>query len=259
MYEAEISRSNPALILFLFDCSYSMSERYGSTGLTKGQYLTRLCNESIDQVILSCEKGDEIRAYFHIGVLGYGDSATALVPIQSVVDLAYHPLRFTRSEIDGIEVKVPMWLEDPTAKVNTDMAAGFRLAKKALTQWIIQHGGSFPPVLIHVSDGVWTTENPTGIAKEILSGVCTADGSAIVLNIHISGKDEETLAFPARLTAGTEHQLALFAMSSVLPDPFFRRATEIYPFVEVGARGYMFNAQPKDLSKFFDIGTRLRG
>ncbi len=56
MYEAEISRSNPALLLFLFDCSYSMTERYGSSNLSKGEYLAKICNESIDQVILSIPK-----------------------------------------------------------------------------------------------------------------------------------------------------------------------------------------------------------
>ncbi|MDH5681229.1 MAG: hypothetical protein OEZ36_06565, partial [Spirochaetota bacterium] len=69
MYTAEISRTNPALILFLFDCSYSMSEQYGTAKMSKGQFLANICNESIDQIILSCEKGDEIRAYFEIGIL----------------------------------------------------------------------------------------------------------------------------------------------------------------------------------------------
>ncbi len=50
MYEAEINRTNPALILFLFDCSYSMSERYSTSKTSRGEYLANLANKSIDQI-----------------------------------------------------------------------------------------------------------------------------------------------------------------------------------------------------------------
>ncbi|MCP4348258.1 MAG: VWA domain-containing protein [Desulfobacterales bacterium] len=259
MYEAEISRTNPALILFLFDCSYSMSEKYGSAQMSKGEFLAKLCNESVDQIILSCEKGDEIRAYFEIGIIGYGQGSDILLPVQSIIDLAYNPIKMEKYEIDGIEVERPVWISDPTKRVNTDMIAGFKGAKAVLNDWTAAHMSSFPPVLIHVSDGKWTSGNPLQSAEDIKNNVATSDGQCIVMNIHIGSQTGNTLVFPAKPPTGDEHKGALFQMSSELPDSFYQRALEMYPATQVGARGYMFNAQPDDLTKFFDIGTRLRG
>ncbi|MDH5680763.1 MAG: hypothetical protein OEZ36_04185 [Spirochaetota bacterium] len=259
MYTAEISRTNPALILFLFDCSYSMSEQYGTAKMSKGQYLANICNESIDQIILSCEKGDEIRAYFEIGILGYGEGSDILLPIQSVIDLANNPSRMVSETLDGVTVEKPEWISDPTKRVNTDMIAGFRKAKSVLADWASTHPDSFPPVLIHVSDGEWTSDNPVQTALDIQSSVTTADGNCLILNIHISSEGGDVLTYPAETPTGSEHQGALFGMSSELPESFYQRALEMYPATQVGARGYMYNAQPEDLTKFFDIGTRLRG
>lgn len=259
MYEAEISRSNPALILFLFDCSYSMSEHYGSTKQSKGQYLAQICNESIDQIILSCEKGDELRAYFEIGILGYGDSSKTLLPIDTIINLATSPKEMIKSKLDGVEIERPVWLADPTESANTDMKAGFKLAKKVLTEWSSDHKSSFPPVLIHVSDGEWTEGSPMGTAQAIQSEVFTDDGPPIIMNIHISSDNTDSIVFPDMEPDGDDFQKGLFQMSTVLPDQFLNRAQEIYPSTAAGARAYMFNAQPDDLSKFFDIGTRLKG
>ena len=259
MHTAEINRNNPALILFLIDCSYSMSEKYGSTGMTKGEFLAKITNNSIDQVILSCEKGDELRAYFEIGVIGYGDKAYEILPIKTVIDLANNPREMMKTKLDGVDIEQPVWLKDPTREVNTDMKAGFEEARKVLDQWIAGHRASFPPVLIHVSDGMWTSDSPVATAQTIQKDVFTDDGPCIVMNIHISNESGDPDAFPDQEPSGSDHTKGLFQMSSVLPDSFLNRAKEKYPSVAPGARGYMFNANPEDLSKFFDIGTRLRG
>jgi len=259
MYQAEISREHPALILFLFDCSYSMSEIYGLTNMSRGKFLAGLCNKTIDQVILACEKGSEIRAYFEIGILGYGDGAQIIKPVQSVIDLAHNPLKMEAGDIDGVPIEKPVWLTDPTQKVNTDMKAGFSLAQDVLMRWAKAHPASFPPVLLHVSDGEWTTDNPLATAQEIQANVQTDDGVCIIMNIHIGSNLSEVIIFPSQEPSGTKHQKALFEMSGILPDSFLQRARETYGHVDSDARGYMFNAQPDDLSKFFDIGTRLIG
>jgi hypothetical protein len=259
MYTAEINRANPALLLFLFDCSFSMSEKYAKTGMTKGEYLAKICNESIDQVILSCEKGDEIRGYFEIGILGYGDGAVEILPIESIIDMANSPKKLIKSKLDGVEIERPVWIDDPTREANTDMVAGFKKAHKVLADWAEAHKASFPPVLIHVSDGEWTSASPQKTAQSIQTEVFTDDGPALIMNIHISNSGGDVLVFPDTEPSGTEYQAGLFQMSSVLPDQFLKRAQETYPDTAAGARAYMFNAQPDDLSKFFDIGTRLKG
>ena len=50
----------------------------------------------------------------------------------------------------------------------------------------------------------------------------------------------------------------LFRMSSVLPPHVSKLAVDKgYKLIE-GAKGFMFNADPKDIANFFDIGTRPR-
>ncbi|MES0489663.1 MAG: vWA domain-containing protein [Leptospirales bacterium] len=259
MYTAEISRENPTLILFLFDCSYSMSEKYGDTGLTKGEYLAKIANESLDQLVLSCEKGDELRSYFEVGILGYGEGKYELMPIQSILQVAENPTEMISTEMDGVKIDRPIWIKDPTRETNTDMKSGFEYASELLLDWIDGHKSNFPPVLIHVSDGEWTTGSPVEFVQQMQENIFTDDGNVVILNIHISDTSDDKLTFPEIEPTSSDHQKGLFNMSSVLPDSFLQRAKEIYPAVQPGARGYMFNAQPDDLSKFFDIGTRLIG
>jgi hypothetical protein len=47
-------------------------------------------------------------------------------------------------------------------------------------------------------------------------------------------------------------------MSSVLPAHVAKLATDKGYRLAENARGYMFNADPKDIANFFDIGTRPR-
>ncbi|MEM7180676.1 MAG: vWA domain-containing protein [Spirochaetota bacterium] len=259
MYTAEINRGNPALLLFLFDCSYSMSEKYGDSDMTRGKYLAKICNESIDQVILSCEKGDEIRGYFEIGIIGYGEGTKDLLAIDSIINLANNPKKIIKGEFDGVQIDRPIWIEDPTEQANTDMKAGFEKAKSILEDWVEKHPLSFPPVLIHVSDGQWTSDSPVDTAVDIQNNVKTEDGGVIIMNIHISGDSKGAIVFPTQQPGSDKHQNGLYEMSSILPEQFLKRAQELYPDTGNEARAYMFNAQPDDLSKFFDIGTRLVG
>ena len=50
----------------------------------------------------------------------------------------------------------------------------------------------------------------------------------------------------------------LFRISSVLPPHVSKLATERGYKLTEGAKGFMFNADPKDATNFFDIGTRPR-
>ena len=50
----------------------------------------------------------------------------------------------------------------------------------------------------------------------------------------------------------------LFRMSSVLPAHVSKIAVDKGYRLTEGAKGFMFNADPKDIANFFDIGTRPR-
>ena len=74
-YTAEISRVNPSCFLFVIDQSGSMSESFGGSdnGSSKADELASAINRLLSNLIIKCSKDNEIRRYFQVGVIGYGE------------------------------------------------------------------------------------------------------------------------------------------------------------------------------------------
>src|SRR5262245_42127557 len=100
-YSAQITRTNPACILFLIDQSKSMGEPcVDGNPQTKAQMVADAINRLLQNVVLRSAKADGVRDYFRVGVLGYGRAVKSglggsvpfdvLVPVSRVGD---HPLR----------------------------------------------------------------------------------------------------------------------------------------------------------------------
>lgn len=272
-YNAEISRRNPGLFIFLIDQSRSMSHKLGGTLRSKAQEAADAINRQIYELIYRCTKSDGVRDYFDIGIIGYGavsNSAESLLQDADLVPisrLAETPLRMEkRKEIitdpDGNDVEsefeFPVWFE-PVANSNTPMVQGLTLAKEWIDDWIAEHPDSYPPVVINLSDGAATDGDPLDIAKEILN-MSTSDGNVLMWNCHLSEvKDSKPLTFPADpsvLPSNDKFALQLFEMSSALPEGFLNLAKERSLEVESGSRGYVFNAGLDELMELLDIGTR---
>ena len=138
------------------------------------------------------------------------------------------------------------------------MCAGLTKAAEALVGWCDSHSGCYPPTILHVTDGASTDGDPGTVASAIRQ-LSTSDGECLLFNIHVSTLQGETVQFP-----GTDESLPdsygklLFRMSSILPPHVSRLAADKGYRLAEGARGFMFNADPKDIANFFDIGTRPR-
>src|SRR5438132_744115 len=100
-YSAELSRANPTCLLFLIDQSSSMAEPFGAQpDKPKAEGVADGINRLLQNLALKCAKGDGMRDYFHVGVIGYGGrvawalggqlAGQKLVPISV---LANHPLK----------------------------------------------------------------------------------------------------------------------------------------------------------------------
>ena len=68
---AEISRANPASFLFLIDQSGSMEQKLAGQADGISKMNADAVNRTIQAVAMRCSQGDEVRDYFHIGVIGY--------------------------------------------------------------------------------------------------------------------------------------------------------------------------------------------
>jgi len=291
-YTAEISRTNPSCFLFLIDQSGSMQDVLDPTniqqldkpmladgkvythtaqGRTKAQGVADVINRLLQNLVIKCAKSEGVRDYYHVGVLGYGSQVGSaflgdlagreLVPIS---DIANFPARIeerTKKSDDGAgglidqTIKFPVWF-DPTANGATPMCQALTRAQSIISNWLLQHSGCFPAIVINITDGEATDGDPTNAANA-LKNLTSDDGLVLLFNIHISSQQFAPIEFPHN-EVGLPDQFAqlLFRISSILPEYMRSIAQqEGFPASEE-TRGFVFNADMVSVIRFLDIGTR---
>lgn len=272
-YTAEISRTNPSCILFLIDRSGSMDDPFGAgeSDRRKADGVADAVNRLLQNLVIKCAKSEGVRDYYHVGVIGYGDSVgpafggplagRELVPISEIAD---HPERVeerTRKVDDGAgglvdqTVKFPIWF-DAKAHGGTPMREALTRAEALITGWMADHPASFPPIVINVTDGEATDGDPTDLARRV-QNLSSEDGSPLLFNLHLSSHRASPIEFPDSAD-GLPDQFAklLFGMSSVLPAYMSSVAGNEGYRVSDASRGFAFNADMVSVIRFLDIGTR---
>lgn len=273
MYTSQITRNNPTAFLFLIDQSGSMSDKM-PTGTTKAQYVADVLNRALASLIIRCQKSDGVRDYFYIGVLCYngsgvfngfsGELGTSVM--QKMSDIEKNPLRIDsriQKTLDGIGgyIEQPkdfaVWFE-PTADGGTPMRTALARAAEEITQWCNDpaHIDSFPPTILHITDGESTDGDPEEIAA-LLKQLSTSDGPILMFNLHVSTGKSEPISYPADESALPDtYSKMLFRMSSTLPQQLVDYARGKVESINSESRGFVFNADAISVVDFFDIGTK---
>lgn len=270
-YTASIQRSDPTAFLFLVDQSGSMGDRMAGER-TKAQFVADVLNRTLMNLVTRCTKSEGVRDYFDIGVLGYGHTGVSngfsgalggqvLHPISAI---EANPLLIedrTKKVPDGAgglveqTVKFPVWFQ-PVSNGGTPMRAALTSAAEALVAWCDQHPNSYPPTVLHVTDGESTDGDPEELAT-MLRQIGTNDGQVLLLNIHVSANYSSPVKFPASENGLPDsYAKLLFSMSSNLPEHLVKFAQEKGYSVNSESRGFVFNADAAEIVEFFDIGTR---
>jgi hypothetical protein len=272
-YTAQISRVNPACILILVDQSGSMKEPFGNTpDVTKDKVVADAVNRLIQNIVLRSAKADGVRDYFHVGVLGYGQTLNTLyggrVPfdiLRPISQVGMAPLRVEeRVNIDfdnqgnKFESKVmfPVWYE-AKASGKTPMVEAVGAAVLAITSFVELFPNAFPPIVLNLTDGIPTDGNPQEMAKT-LRALKTNDGNVLMFNLLLASIPSAPNYF-----LGDENLLTdkfsklLFRMSSLLPQKVLDAARNEGFRLDPNARGVVFNADPTAVVRFLDIGTRI--
>jgi hypothetical protein len=264
MYTRSVDRSHPGCIVFLLDMSGSMSDPFAGGPESKAQALAKAVNRLLRNLVLLCQRGDSIRPYFHIGVIGYGEKVESLfgggltghllVPLDV---LAAHPLEFVRESVPGrsdVGIDLPIWVK-PAAAGATPMSAAFDLAGRAIVDWANANYDSFPPIVINVTDGEATDGDPRTLAQQ-LRGIVTSDGALLLFNSHLSDRPDEPVQFPsAPQLLPDQFSRTLFEMSSELTPRMISVARGLNISMNEGARGFTFNSDADALAEFLDVGT----
>ncbi|WP_369975471.1 VWA domain-containing protein [Xanthomonas bundabergensis] len=270
-YTAEISRTSPTAFLFLVDQSGSMQDTMGN-GKSKAQFVADVLNRTLATLITRCTKSEGTRDYFEVGVLGYmgssaengltgGLSSAVLHPISQI---EANPLRVenrTKRVDDGAgglvdqSIKFPVWFE-AHASGGTPMCTAITAAAEQLVAWCDAHPDSYPPTVLHVTDGESTDGDPEALAKQ-LQQISTNDGNVLLFNLHVSTSGSDPVKFPTSDAGlGDAYAKLLFRMSSALPPHLQKVAEEKGIKATMESRGFVFNGEITEIVDFFDIGTR---
>ncbi len=273
-YTAEISRDNPSCFLFLIDQSASMEDEISMGEETQqlAQGVADCINRWLQELSIKCAKSEGVRNYYNIGVIGYGKdvgpsflgsiAGRELIPISEIAD---NPARLderTKKVPDGAgglveqSIRIPVWF-DPVAKGGTPMCRAAGEAKRVLESWIAEHPDSFPPTVIHITDGESTDGNPTD-RLNALTSLSTSDGNVMLFNIHLSANPNATaVSFsdsPDDLPDA--YSKMLFETASPLT-PAMRGLAKEHSFdTSEGSRCFVLNADLVLLVQAIDIGTR---
>jgi hypothetical protein len=272
-YTREISRTNPTAMVFLLDQSSSMEDRFaGEEAQSKAAVLALATNRLIQNLVIKATKGADVRDYFHVGVIGYGEEVESilggplagqiLVPVSA---LAVNPLRIeqrVRKVPDGAgglveqQIKVPVWI-DPKAENGTPMCEGLQLGQSVLKGWLEKHPDCYPPTVIHVTDGEANDGDPAADFAA-LQALTSSDGPVVVVNIHVSSDPGvRPVLFPSDpSTLPDRYSKLLYEHASPLTPSMIAAATDLKIPISAGAKALVINADPVALIEALDVGTR---
>ncbi len=253
-----------------------MIEAFGNDDtMRKADFVADTVNHTLHDLVIRCTKTEEVRDYYHVAVLAYGGRdvrsgfagalmGRTLVPVSQ---LAEYPARIEtryKKMADGggniIErvVRFPAWV-DAMADGGTPMCAAFKEVERLLTDWVREHPRSFPPIVLHLTDGESSDGNPVDGGRGIMD-LATNDGGVLLFNCHISSRSSRKIEYPGDASElPDEFARALFEASSLLPASFCDAAIQLGVRVEQGARGFVFNADSSSVVQFYEIGTSLTG
>lgn len=256
MYSRQLNRRDPGCVILMLDQSGSMEEPFYGTPEPKKDVLARAVNGFIVELVLRCVKGpnEAPRDYFDIGLIGYGEQLGWLlgtdgpIPVSEMADRG--------NTLDRSANGFPMWVE-PTAGNGTPYCGALDAVGRVLHGWIKGHPGSFPPMVINLTDGAPTDGDPSVWSDRVRS-LGTDDGTVLLFNINLSALPGTPMLFPSDMTQmGDDFARALFQQSSVLPEPMVAQAQALGLHVAPGARGFGFNVDFTSINQFLRVGTSV--
>ena len=253
-----------------------MSDPFGGDeSARKSDFVARVVNHALHDLVIRCTKTEEVRDYYHVSVIGYGGggpgpalagalSGRAVVPISEVADNPARVESGFRRVGDGaggfveMPVRYPVWVY-AHADGGTPMCHALRRVKDVLRQWLAEHPRGFPPTVLHLTDGESSDGDPGEAGREIMS-MTTDDGQALLFNCHVSSSRSSKVEYPAGADVLPDgFARTLFGISSTLPENFRAAAQQLGVRVVESSRGFVFNADPSSVVQFYEIGTSLTG
>ena len=204
-YSQEISRQNKACFLFLLDQSFSMEEPLGDHRGASATSWSTAINGWLQNMAIRASGDAGIKDWMDVGVFGYRTDQNAQPIIESalqgplagrtlvsITEIGAHPARIdnrTQSfpdeetgEMIEVPCETPVWV-DPKAEGGTPMCHMLYQAHQVLSRVDRQHPRSFPPIVVHITDGESQDGDPIPYADAVRN-LATTDGNVLLFNCH---------------------------------------------------------------------------
>lgn len=276
-YQQAWTRQRRGLLVLLLDQSGSMGARVQVAGhaYRKSEAAASALNSVISSVIVNAPYDPQTgrrKDYCDILVLGYGDHVSSLLnssfsPV-SVADLAANPRGQQVVQVEGRTERRPYWIDPYAYSQKTETAQALLRANESITTWLrtdARRRLSFPPIVMNITDGMHNGVGDPRVEAQRIRHLDTEDGNVLIFNCHITTLDVEPLVLPAgraEIAARIQPQdrecaELLFDMSSPIPESMRNQARTVFGFnLAAGSRGFVYNADAKDLMNFLNWGTR---
>jgi hypothetical protein len=279
-YTAQITRNTPTAFIFMVDHSVSMNRTTNLFGeeMTMAEAASRIVNQQINELVLRCIKSNEVRHYYDIAVIGYGQDAyyawngdlegRKFVSPEELRDNPYKKItvreeKRTRKGTTVREVEKVQWMEARHDGSWTHVDKAFDLVHGLLDEWMSEHHDKdcYPPTIINITDGEFNGAPTSYVLQQAteLKSMFTNDGNVILFNIHFTpskSADEVICPVSKDELGNNSYAKTLFDMSSLLPlrynDDIARNLNDDRKGRHV-AMGV--NADATALIKLMDIGT----
>ena len=207
-HKVPATRNTPALVIYLIDMSGSMGEILD--GASKIEHVNQALEKVLIRMVQRSTKGEVISPRYRLAMVAYSDEPFDIV-----------------GDIKTIDQVVKTGRPRLSATNSTNTAAAFAWARDLLRRELPKLTGCPAPMICHLTDGRYTSDDPTPIAKEIMQ-MSNDDGQVLVENIYVGPDLTQTSigdieGWPG-ITAASELKNAyakkLFEMSSPLPESY---------------------------------------
>jgi hypothetical protein len=217
-YSASINSRNPGCFIILLNLSDSMRKpdlQFGKRGQSRAEACCDAINDFLEEMLLSCSKGDYDVDYYNVGVFGYrfnadegplfanllptpadGSILHTVTALRAAADVKEEILRTPDATGHVIQspIKRQIWLSASSKSV-AEYIFPVEMLLQSLRQWTSLHHDSYPPIVIHLTD-VERISYSLVRALKALKEVHTNDGNAILFNCALTGEAGGTLMFP---------------------------------------------------------------
>lgn len=233
-YNISATAATPALIIYVIDVSGSMSECLQET--PKIDIVKDALREILDHMISCSTKGELVSPRYRLCLLVYNDTVTDILNGHKTI-----------TEIDE------MGEFELVAAGRTNTAAALSVAYDYLKKIVPKLSKHPAPMVCHLTDGVYTSEDPLPIAKKIME-LSTNDGNVLLENIYVgSNLTQQPISDPQKWPGVRSvnelidpYVQKLFQMSSPLPESYAQEIKKFGYNLETGCR-MIFPAVNKDL------------